>query len=96
MVSVILAISSISHVDFWVVLVLLHGPLAMRLNKSSPGFGSLDACVHDYEQIDHHLGLHHGDLLHGLDVTDSITEGVDDLDVLDIRIAFLALQKCFT
>jgi hypothetical protein len=84
MVSVILTISPVSHVDFSVVLLLLHGALAMRLKKSSLGFRSLDACVSNREKIGHRLGLLHGDLLHGLDVADSVTEGVDDLDVLDV------------
>jgi hypothetical protein len=52
--------------------------------SASPGFGGLYAHVGDYEQIDHCLGLLHGDLLHSLDV-DPITEGIDDLDVLDVR-----------
>jgi hypothetical protein len=84
-VSTILVISSISHVDFPVVLLLLCGPLATRLKKWSLYFRILNACVSDCEQIDHYLGLLHGDLLHSLDVVDSVAEGVDDLDVLDIR-----------
>jgi hypothetical protein len=84
-ISTILVISSVSHVDFPVVLLLLWGGLAMRLKKSRPGFGSLNACVSDREQIDHRLRLLHGDLLHSLDVTDSIAEGVDDVDILYIR-----------
>jgi hypothetical protein len=83
-VSTNLASYSVSRVDFSVVLLLLHGPLAMRLKTSSSCFGSFNACVSDCEQIDHRLGLLHGDLLHNLDVTDSVVEGVDDLDVLDI------------
>jgi hypothetical protein len=47
-VSTILAISLVSCVDFPGVL-LLRGPLAMRLKKLSLGFGSLDACVRDCE-----------------------------------------------
>jgi hypothetical protein len=74
-VSAILAISPVSRVDFPVVLLFLRGSLATRLKKSSPSFGSLDACVSYREQIGHHLGLLHGDLLHGL----------DDLDVLKVR-----------
>jgi hypothetical protein len=84
-VFVILVISLISHVDFLIVLLLLHGPLATRLKKSSPGFRSLNAYIGDYEQIDHYSGLPYGDLLHNLDVADFITEGIDDLNVLDIR-----------
>jgi hypothetical protein len=82
---VVLAISSVCRVDFPVVLLLLHGPLATRLRESSLGFISLNAGVSGREQINHHLGLLHGDILHSLDVADSIVEGIDDLDVLDIR-----------
>jgi hypothetical protein len=84
-VSAVLAISSVSHIDFPVILLLLHGPLVTRLKESSPGLESLNACVSDREQIGHCLGLLHGDLLHRLDVDDSIAEDIDDLDVLDIR-----------
>jgi hypothetical protein len=57
----------------------------VRLKKSSLGFGSHDACVSDHEQIGHRLGLFHCDLLHSLNVVDSVAKGVDDLNVLDIR-----------
>jgi hypothetical protein len=52
--------------------------------ESSSGLGCVDACVRDCEQIDHHLGFLHCDLLHDLDVADSVAKGVDDLDVLDV------------
>jgi hypothetical protein len=84
MVSVILAISSASRVDFPVVLLLLRGPLATGLKKSSLGFRSLNAYVRNCKQIGHHFGILHGNLLHSLDVADSVTEGVDNLDLLDI------------
>jgi hypothetical protein len=58
--------------------------LATRLKKLSPGFKSLNACVSDREQIDHHFMLLHGNLLHNLDVSDSVVKCVDDLDILDI------------
>jgi hypothetical protein len=77
-VSVILAISSVDRVDFPVFLLLLSAPLAMRLKKSSLGFGSLNTCVCDREQIDHRLGLLHGNLLHGLDVLD-VWDSVPDI-----------------
>jgi hypothetical protein len=48
-VSTILVISPISCVDFLIILLLLHRPLAMRLKKLSSCFRSLNACVHDYE-----------------------------------------------
>jgi hypothetical protein len=54
-------------------------------NESSLGLGCLDACVHDCKQISHRLGFLHCDLLHGLDAVDSVTESVDDHDVLDVQ-----------
>jgi hypothetical protein len=83
-VSTILVISSVSRVDFLVILLLLHGPLTTRVKKSSPSFRSLNAYVSDYEQIGHHFRLLHCDLLRSLDVADSIVKGVDDLDILYI------------
>jgi hypothetical protein len=94
-ISVILVISPVSRVDFPVVLLLLRGPLATRFKKSSSGFGNLNACVSYRERIDHHLELLHGDLPHGLDVTDSVVEGVDDLDVLDVRDNIPGVTKMF-
>jgi hypothetical protein len=44
-VSTIFTISFVSRVDFLIVLLLLGGPLAMGLKKSSPGLGSLNAHV---------------------------------------------------
>jgi hypothetical protein len=84
-VSTISMISSVSHVDFLVILLLFRGPRATGLKKSSLSFISLNAYVSDCEQIDHCSRLLHGDLLHSLDVADSIVKGIDDLDVLDIR-----------
>jgi hypothetical protein len=94
-VSVILTISPISRVDFPVILLLLCRPLAARLKKSSLGFRSLDACVSHCEQIGHHLGLLHGDLLHGIDVADSVVEDVDDLDVLDVHDSVSSVVEMF-
>jgi hypothetical protein len=94
-VSTILAISSVSRVDFLIVMLLLHGPLAMRLRKSSPDFGSLNAYICDYEQINHCSGLLHGDLLHSLDVADSVVESIDDLDILNIRDGVSGIAEMF-
>jgi hypothetical protein len=94
-VFVILAISPVSHVDFPIILLLLRGPLVTRLKKLCLGFGSLNACVRDHEQIRHCFGLLHDDLLHILDVTDSVMKGVDDLDVLDIRDSIPDIVKIF-
>jgi hypothetical protein len=85
----------VNRVDIPVVLLLLHGPLALRLKKSSPGFSCLNAYVSNCEQIGHHSRLLHGDLLHSLDVADSTTEGVDDLDVLDIWDGISGIAEIF-
>jgi hypothetical protein len=46
-----------------------------------------------YEQIGHRLGLFHGDLLHRLDITNPIAEGINDLDVLDVRDSVPGIAK---
>jgi hypothetical protein len=51
----------------------------------SLGLESLYTYISDCEQINHHLWFLHGYLLHSLDIVDTITEGVDDLNVLDVR-----------
>jgi hypothetical protein len=59
------------------------------------GFRGLYAHVGDYEQISHHFGLLHGDLLHSLDVADPIAEGIDDLDVLDLWDSVAGIAEMF-
>jgi hypothetical protein len=61
----------------------------------SPGIRSLNAYVSDCEQIDHHSGLLHSDLLHSLDVIDSVVESIDDLDVLNIWDSVPSVAKIF-
>jgi hypothetical protein len=56
-ISMIFAISSVSCVDFPIILLLPQGPLAMGLKKLSPGFGSLNAYVSNCRQIDYVLGF---------------------------------------
>jgi hypothetical protein len=65
----------------------------MRLQKSSPGFGSLYAYIGDREQISHRFGLLHGYLFLSFDIVDVITEGVNDLDVLDVRDAVSGIAE---
>jgi hypothetical protein len=67
----------------------------VRLKKSSPGLRSLNAYVSSCKQIGHHLGLLHGDLLHSLDVTDSVTESIDDLNVLNIQDGISGVVEMF-
>jgi hypothetical protein len=55
----------------------------------------LDAGVRDYKQIYHRHGFLHCDLLHGLDVADSVVEGVDDLDVLNVRDSVPSVVEIF-
>jgi hypothetical protein len=51
----------------------------------SLGLESLYAYISDCEQISHRIGFFHGYLFHSLDIIDAITEGIDDLNVLDAR-----------
>jgi hypothetical protein len=81
---VVFLISSVSIVDL-LVLPFFGWPLATKLQKSSLGFGSLYAYIDDCEQISYRFGLLHAYLFHSFDITDVIAEGVDDLDVLDVR-----------
>jgi hypothetical protein len=57
----------------------------MRLQKLSLGFESLYAYIGDREQISHHFGLLHGYLFHSFNITDPIMQGINYLDVLDVR-----------
>jgi hypothetical protein len=59
------------------------------------GFGGLYAYIGDCEQIDYRLGLLFGDLLHSLDITDPVVEGIDDLDILDVRDNVPGMAKMF-
>jgi hypothetical protein len=65
----------------------------MRLQKPSPGFGRLYAYIGDSEQISHCFRLLHGYLFHSFDIADAITEGVNDLDVLDVRDAISSIAE---
>jgi hypothetical protein len=56
----------------------------LRLQKSSSGFGSFYAYIGNRDQIDHHFGLLHCNLFHSFEIADAITEGVNNLDVLDV------------
>jgi hypothetical protein len=94
-VSMILATPSVSRVDFLIILLLLRGPFATGLKKSSLGFRSLNAYLSDCEQIGHYSGLLHGNLLHSLDVANSVAEGYDDLNVLDIRDGVPGITEIF-
>jgi hypothetical protein len=66
-------------------IILSLEPECHRLKKSSPCLRSLNAYVSNCKQIGHCSGLLHGDLLHSLDVTDSITESIDDLYVMYVQ-----------
>jgi hypothetical protein len=94
-ISTVFVVSPIGHVHLLIVLLLLCEPLVMGLKESSLGLGCLNACVRDYEQISHHLRFLHGDLLHVLDVADSITKGIVDLDVLDVQDSVPGIAETF-
>jgi hypothetical protein len=48
------------------------------------GFGSFYAYIGNRNQIDHRFGLLHCNLFHSFEIADAITEGVNNLDVLDV------------
>jgi hypothetical protein len=60
-------------------------PLASRLEKSSPGFRSFYAYIGNRERISHRFGLLHRYIFHDFEITDAISEGINNLDVLDVR-----------
>jgi hypothetical protein len=93
MSSAVSLISSFRGVDLSAILFLW--PLATRLQKSSPGFGSLYAYIGDREKISHRFGLLHGYLFHRFNIVDAVTEVVNDLDVLDVRDAISSIAKTF-
>jgi hypothetical protein len=94
-VSTVPMVSTVSRVDFPIVLLLLRGPLTLGLKKLSLGLRSLNAYVSDYEQISHYFWLLHGYFLHSLDITDSVMEGIDDFDVLDVRDSLPGIVETF-
>jgi hypothetical protein len=51
----------------------------------SPSFGSFYAYIGNREQIGHRFELLHHYLFHSFEIADAITEGVNNLDVLDVR-----------
>jgi hypothetical protein len=84
-ITMVSVISSIDCVDLSILLLLLWVPLATWFKEPSPGLRGLNAYVSDYQQISHYFGLHHGNILHNLDITDPVVECIDDLIVLDVR-----------
>jgi hypothetical protein len=51
----------------------------------SPGFRSFYAYIDNCEQIGHRFGLLHCYLFHSFEIADVIMEGINNLDVLDVR-----------
>jgi hypothetical protein len=84
-VPVIAVISMICCVDLPVfLLLLLLGPLVMWFKEPNSSLWDLNTDISDCQQIGHYFEFLHGDLLDSLNITDPITEGVDDFDVLDV------------
>jgi hypothetical protein len=61
----------------------------------SLGIGSFYAYIGNREQIGHHFGLLHRYLFHGFEIADTILEGVNNLDVLDVRDAVSSIVETF-
>jgi hypothetical protein len=60
-----------------------------------PGLRSLYTYIGDWEQIGYHLQLLLDNLLNNFDVTDPVMEGINDLDVLDIRDSVPGIAEIF-
>jgi hypothetical protein len=58
--------------------------MAPRLKKSSPSFGAFYAYIGNREQVGHRFELLHRYLFHAFEIADAISEGVNNLDVLDV------------
>jgi hypothetical protein len=59
------------------------------------GLRGLDAHISACEQIHYCSGLFHCDLLNSLDITDPVAEGIDDLDVLNVRDSIPSIAEMF-
>jgi hypothetical protein len=59
----------------------------------SSSFRSLYAYIGDRERISHYFGLLHGYLFHRFNIADAVTEGINDLDVLDVRDAISGIAE---
>jgi hypothetical protein len=67
----------------------------LRLEKSSLGFKSFYAYIGNREQIDHRFGLLHRYLFHVFEIADAISEGVNNLDALDVRDVISGIAETF-
>jgi hypothetical protein len=67
----------------------------LRLEKSSPSFKSFYAYIGNREQIDHRFGLLHRYLFHVFEIDDAISEGVNNLDALDVRDVISGIAEMF-
>jgi hypothetical protein len=47
--------------------------------------GGLNAHINNCEQISHRLWLLYGDSLNSFEIADPVTEGINDLNVLDVQ-----------
>jgi hypothetical protein len=65
----------------------------LRLQKSSPGFGSFYAYIGNGEQIGYRFGLLYHYLLHDFEIIDAISEGANNLDVLDVQDAIFGIAE---
>jgi hypothetical protein len=92
----LLSVPTIDGIDLPIFLVLLlRGPLVMCIMESGSGLRGLDALIHYYQQIDHDFWLLHGNLLDSLEISDPVTEGIDDLHVLDVRDSVSGILEMF-
>jgi hypothetical protein len=63
--------------------------------ESGSSLGVLDTLIYYCQQISHKFSLLHVDLLNSLDVSDLVTEGIDDFNVLDVQNSVLGIVETF-
>jgi hypothetical protein len=92
----LLAISTIYCIDILIFLLFLPwGQLVSLVKEPCSGLWGLGADIYDCQQIGHHFGLLHDDLLVSLDIAKPISKGIDDPDVLDIRDSIPGFAEIF-
>jgi hypothetical protein len=67
----------------------------LETRETEPGFGSFYANIGNREQIGRHFGLLHRYLFHGFEIADAISEGINNLDVLNVRDVISGIAEKF-
>jgi hypothetical protein len=77
------------------LLLLLWGSIVSWIKEPGSGLRDLNANVCYCQQIGHRFRLLRGNLLDSLNIVDPITEGTNELDVLDVLDSVPGIAKIF-